>query len=1186
MKLKNLFLSLILIVPFQLGRAESTAKFDRTGIIVKFKTTPSQVGARFSPLSTGIASINERNRRLKIKGMRPLFSHAGPRSLRVSRNRVDRVFKLNIEEGAEVEKIVADFRKDPNVEYAEPNYIYKAVATATINDPDYAKQWALPKVAAPAAWGLGIGDPSVVIAVIDTGIDETHPDLKDRLWSNSGEIPNNGIDDDRNGHIDDTIGWNFVADNKTPKDLHGHGTHCAGIIAAQQNNQVGISGLAPGCRIMVVKGLDDDGSGYIEGLAASLIYAADNGARVISNSWGGSQDSQLINDAVTYAQARGAVVVAATGNDGVSSRFYPAAVPGVIAVGATDENDRVASFSNYGVWADVMAPGVAIYSTLPTYECLITQRGRSTSYDRLDGTSMACPAVSALAALIFSHLPTRTAAEVVSMIENGTDNIDALNPTYKGLMGFGRINALKSLQAAPTSSSYLIEGRVHDKSSQGVSHVLVQLQGEKVTSVMTGADGSFKFENLMKRNYRVIFKKPGTAFTSTDLTYFPLASDQPLQNVQAEPVGSIETVAQNKIINAEPSLTIDSRGRVNMTYIEGDFSHLPQPLYTVNYAIKEPQGWVTTAVANAEFQMMALDSHDQAHICLDNRSALTYIRGSGSSWSSPIPIDAGRKPFIAIDRNDQPHIAYDSLSTVKYARWNGSGWVIETLARESFRVSPPRLIFDSAGEPLIVYAATDDSEFFTIKLWRKINGVWTSEIIDEGVGLRMFERVNLTIDSQGQLAFIYSDFFDIKMAVRSSSGWTKTYINPVDRIGGDPVSALDKNIWHVAYTGLDTAASEPGIFYQYKTDSSWTSFSVEQGSLYFYPAMIVPPGSSPVLVYYNYDTKELKMATLTIAPKPNRAPITVDDNIAISKNRPLSIRLLDNDRDPDSDLIKLTQLTQPAHGSVSIVSAARIGYIDYTPQPGFKGLDSFTYQVSDEKGEMAQATVRIYIGTTPPVGFNWAPEVRSAAYASIQDQSMTLTLLARDVEKNALTYFIDDPQNGSVVFKVEGKSLVVYTPKPGFVGKDSFMFRVYDGQSFSEYATIKITVNSKDPFPLPTPTPQPTSAPIRRAVDVVAADLKKIPPQPASINYFEVGRGQQAEIRFELDQESPVDIEIADRERKLIRHVHYPSLPMGRHAEPWNGRSDEGQMMGSGLYQAIVRSGGRVINRIKLVMIR
>ncbi len=328
----------------------------------------------------------------------------------------------------------------PGVRYVEPNYIVYAIATP--NDPGYNQQYGLQRIQANLAWDIWQPQRTVYIAIIDTGVDYNHPDLVNKFRRHS------------NGAI---YGWNTLNNTTNANDDNGHGTHCAGIAAAEINNGIGIAGVAawnpavPNSRafvqIMPVKVLSSSGSGSWSSVANGITWAADNGAHILSLSLGGSSGSQQLADAVNYAWNRGCLIVAAAGNSGSSAMFYPAAYPNCIAVAATDSADRLASFSQYGSWVDIAAPGVGIYSTWP-----------GGSYRTLNGTSMACPHVSGAAALVWSHAPSLTNQQLRTILET---NVDPYQP-YNGRTiapNAGRLNVYRALQAAngqptqPTLSS-------------------------------------------------------------------------------------------------------------------------------------------------------------------------------------------------------------------------------------------------------------------------------------------------------------------------------------------------------------------------------------------------------------------------------------------------------------------------------------------------------------------------------------------------------------------------------------------------------------------------------------------------------------------------------------------------------------------------------------------------------------
>ena len=329
---------------------------------------------------------------------------------------------------AEIEKL----KKNSDVLYAEPNYIISlppqsagpapAVSDNSImsypNDPMFASQYAHRNCATVQGWSFTLGNPNIIVAVVDTGVDLNHPDLRGKL----------------------VVGYDFVDNDNNPMDAQGHGTHCAGIVGAITNNGVGVAGFAPNCKIMPVRVLDNAGNGNMANIVSGINYASTHGARVISLSLGGTAYSQALADSVKMAFNYNAVVVAAMGNSGKREQYYPAALPGVIGVGATDAGNQHASFSTYGNWMSVAAPGNAILSTLPTYA---NGTGR-TNYGTLNGTSMSCPAVAGLAALVRSKYPNFTPNDVKTKIERSSGDIGAGG--YDEYFGYGLINVYNTLR--------------------------------------------------------------------------------------------------------------------------------------------------------------------------------------------------------------------------------------------------------------------------------------------------------------------------------------------------------------------------------------------------------------------------------------------------------------------------------------------------------------------------------------------------------------------------------------------------------------------------------------------------------------------------------------------------------------------------------------------------------------------
>lgn len=359
------------------------------------------------------------------------------------------ILEPDVKTKQEFDKALDLLKKDPGFEYVEPDQT--VTVQMTPNDPyflsvgswgqPYDDLYGLKRISAPAAWDLTTGS-GVVVAVVDTGLDGVHPDIAANVWNNPDEIPDNGVDDDGNGYVDDEWGWDFANGDNHPQDDHGHGTHVAGVIAAIGNNGTGIIGVAPGSKVMAVKGLDQSGRGYDSWLAEAIIYAANNGAEVINNSWIGTGSSKVIEDAVNYAHSLGVVVIAGAGNDGKEVKeYYPAALNNVITVAASEYGDGLASFSNWGNKIDVAAPGVDILSLRAAGTSMGNLVG--TEYTRANGTSMAAPHVAGLAALILARHPEFSNEQVRQVIRTSAQK----NPpvSFNPYKGYGRIDALGAL---------------------------------------------------------------------------------------------------------------------------------------------------------------------------------------------------------------------------------------------------------------------------------------------------------------------------------------------------------------------------------------------------------------------------------------------------------------------------------------------------------------------------------------------------------------------------------------------------------------------------------------------------------------------------------------------------------------------------------------------------------------------
>ena len=447
-----------------------SAQFTPGELLIRV-TAPAQAELEYLHAKSPLQKLHDR---MGVRSVYRLFPHlTHPKS----NPNLERIYLLRFQIPVDLHTIKASYAVHPLIEAVEFNYVRQTQASEIIpNDPRFEEQWNLSLIDMPGAWAIEKGNPEVIIAVVDTGFDYTHEDLASQTWINVDEIPDNGIDDDNNGYIDDVHGWDFSqkpssdgnensqnGDND-PIDESGHGTHVAGIIGAAVDNDVGIAGVAWNCTLMPIRGAGVAGIRDNRS-AAAIVYAVDNGARVINMSWGGRERSFVLRDVVDYAYARGVLMVAASGNESKGDSIFPAGYRKVISVAATEQHKQKFYQSNFGASIDIGAPGNVILSTH------INNR-----YRTLSGTSMATAHVSGVAALIISKRPSLTHEEVRQILLSTTDPITE-SPE---LVGAGNLNAARALMASSSLQAHILSPETHSGGSNQIEFV--------------GIAGGFKFD--------------------------------------------------------------------------------------------------------------------------------------------------------------------------------------------------------------------------------------------------------------------------------------------------------------------------------------------------------------------------------------------------------------------------------------------------------------------------------------------------------------------------------------------------------------------------------------------------------------------------------------------------------------------------------------------------------------------
>ena len=385
-----------------------------------------------------------------------------------------RYFILRVGKTTNLDSLIRVLRDLPQIEFASVNHIFHVDWVP--DDPDLDKQWGIKKIQAEKAWNITRGDRSVLLAVIDTGVDYNHPDLKQSVWINPGEDLNhngrvdssdfNGVDDDGNGFVDDIRGWDFVdapnypdggdyrnRDNN-PADGNGHGTAVAGIIAAEADNSIGVAGVAPDCRIMNLRAGTSQGLLEEDDVAAAVMYAVENGARVINMSFGDTAITPFLRDVIQFAYQNNVLCVASAGNTGTSQVLYPSGLQKTISVGASNQYDGRASFSTYGTTLDLVAPGNKIFTTL-----------RNNSYGEVSGTSASAPFVTGSAGLVLSLHPDFSVEMLKQVLISTSDDLDEAG--WDTTSGAGRLNVFRALQVSDAPVAEILSPKMDQGFSEG-----------------------------------------------------------------------------------------------------------------------------------------------------------------------------------------------------------------------------------------------------------------------------------------------------------------------------------------------------------------------------------------------------------------------------------------------------------------------------------------------------------------------------------------------------------------------------------------------------------------------------------------------------------------------------------------------------------------------------------------------
>lgn len=661
----------------------------------------------------GVASVRSLSARFNGQAVRLGPQAGGFASL--TADIVSRIFVVRAVDGFDVRKLSASLERHPGIEVAEPDFALRLldnhdddIPRVFPDDLQLGTQWHLNNpgeidgslidsdIDAPEAWHIFTGDPDFMVAVIDTGADFFHPDLEDNIWVNSAEIPGNGVDDDRNGYIDDIYGYDFWNDDSDPYDDNGHGTHVSGIIGAKANNQIGIAGVAWNIRIMALKTFDERGNGNTSLAIDAIEYAVSKGARIINASWGADEKSRILEQVIIAAREDGVLTIAAAGNDRSTKPNYPAYFDSVISVAALDFADNRSDFSNHGPTVDIAAPGTGIFSAKV-----------NNAYGPLNGTSMATPIVAGVAALVWGRHPEFSLQDVENIILSTADKL-----TVREEIGSGRVNAYNALQVnepIPTARLNLptvVSGRFD---------ILGTASGETLTEYILEIGESFQ-----PRTWREIYRGRDIVVRNTllpDFSTADLAEGDYSIRLRARNSQGKEGVSQKRItVNNVNIISPDNNDFLRhggVIPITGNVFGLNRT-FTLEYGLGiNPTQWLVDGIEPVEYQPGSIQNDVLAHWDTSQLEPDAFYALRLTSHAQDGGVDEEFSWLIYFDssvRNGWPKFINtpDSVSAVsdwkgfKLADLDGDGDMeVITVRPGDEEISPAQaLAFDHLGEPL------------------------------------------------------------------------------------------------------------------------------------------------------------------------------------------------------------------------------------------------------------------------------------------------------------------------------------------------------------------------------------------------------------------------------------------------------------------------------------------------------
>jgi|GEM_PF-2110462 VCBS repeat-containing protein len=936
------------------------------------------------------------------------------------------------------EQQLQDLNNDPAVQYAEPNLI--VTADVVPNDTYFGQQWGMQNtgqnigvvgtpgadIHAVQAWDT-THDSSITVGVIDTGIDYSHPDLSANMWTNSKEIPNNGIDDDGNGYVDDYYGYNFASNISDPYDDNNHGTHVAGIIAARGNNATGVAGVNWTGKVAALKFMDYTGTGTIANAIRAIQYATMMGFKVTNNSWS-SGYSQALYDAISAANTAGDLFIASAGNNSSNNDTtpsYPCSynLPNIICVAATDNKDQLSTFSNYGATTvHLGAPGTNIISAWP-----------GNMYQYMSGTSMAAPFVSGAAALYWSYHPTLTYTDVKNKILSSTDPIPALaGKTVSG----GRLNIANLFVNHPPMAN--AGGPYSGNNSSPVSFngsASFDPDNDPLTYTWNFGDGTTGTGVTPTHTYSLAGTYTVTLTVSDGLAQSTSTTSAQITAVNPTAVNDSYTTNENT------ALTVAAPG-----VLSNDTDPLNKPLTAI--LVSNPSHGSLTLNSNGSFTYTPAVNYSGS-------DSFTYKANNGS-LDSNVATASLTVTFV----NQPPVAVNDSYSTSQ---------------NTALTVAAPGVLANDTDpdSPIITAILVSGPAHGTLTLNSDGSFTYTPNLNYSGPDSFTYKANDGLLDSN-----------------IATVSLTITPVNQPPVAVNDSYSTNENTTLTVVAPGVlsnDTDPDSPILTAVLVSNPTHGSLTFNSNGSFTYTPAVNYSGSDSFTYKANDGFLDSNIATVSLTVTfVNQPPVAVNDSYTTNENTTLTVAapgVLANDTDPDSAVITAVLVSNPTHGTLTLNSN---GSFTYTPATNYSGSDSFTYKANDGflNSNVATVSLTVTFVNQPPVAVN-------DSYSTAQGVALSVTAPGvltndSDVDSPVITaILVTNPAHGTLTLNSNGS--FTYTPFISYSGADSFTYKANDGFLDSNVATVSLTITPDATAPTTSITSPANGATVSGSINVQAS---------------------------------------------------------------------------------------------------